>query len=188
MNVYQSLLVSVGLVLSLSAHAQSIKVTPVTVTTFGNVTVGSSATLQFDITDPTFPAPGNAQYLRTLTQSTDPFDMFGAAPTPGFTLNLGTCVPAVGVAGTPLNSTTGCRFSITFAPSAPGAASTFIIATNEPSGIWDNTVELTGTGVAAPVVPVVPAAATSIPTLSEWGMLFMSALLGLFAAMRLRRR
>ncbi|MDP3230790.1 MAG: IPTL-CTERM sorting domain-containing protein [Acidovorax sp.] len=185
MNVYQSLLVSVGLVLSLSSHAQSIKVTPVTVTTFGNVTVGSSATLQFDITDPTFPAPGNNQYLRTLVQSTDAFDLFGATPAPGFTLNLGTCVPAVGVAGTPLNDTTGCRFSITFAPSAPGAASTFIVATNEPSGIWDNTVQLTGTGVAVPVVPV---AATSIPTLSEWGMLFMSALLGLFAVMRLRRR
>ncbi|WP_376781545.1 IPTL-CTERM sorting domain-containing protein [Delftia acidovorans] len=42
--------------------------------------------------------------------------------------------------------------------------------------------------MAFTAVPVGPGASTSIPTLSEWGLIFTSSMLALFGIARMRRR
>lgn len=97
-----------------------------------------------------------------------------------FVLTPGTCV-ASGPGGSPLSVGGGCRFSLTYTPTAPGSVTAVVTATDWWNGHWGN-MAITATGTPAMAAP------TSIPTLSEWGLIAASTLVGLFGLASMRNR
>lgn len=177
MKFIQIFFFAAALCLGVSAHAQPIAITPVTTADYGTVAVGQSKTLSFNITSTSFPP----ETLRHVIQTSDIADGWGATPSPHFSLAMGTCNAQWDGTGSAL-SAPGCRIDVTFAPTAAvGALNAYVIASNQNAGAWAN-LTLVAAAAAAPVSPA------SIPTLSQWGMILMSAMLGLFAAWRMRGR
>ncbi len=143
MRILKSLFLCAGLLAVCSAQAQTraIRITPLNGTDFGAVPIGSSHTLTFDVDM----ASGTDQ-LRSLVQTLTPGDMWGGNPAPGFALNLGGCSPGGGVpGGTSLGPGWGCRFTVTFTPTATGAVAPYVIATTHYAGVWA-TLPLTAAG------------------------------------------
>jgi hypothetical protein len=119
-----------------------ININPTTLN-FGDVTVGSSSTLNFDVGD-------QGGFALTITQSTPP-------ATSGFTA-LTTLASGVTIDGNTSNQET-----VQFAPTSPGPVSaTWILEGNDGSG--PQTVTITGTGVSPSPPPPPPTMPTSTVT------------------------
>ena len=95
-----------------------------------------------------------------------------------FAISADTC------SGAGLAPSATCSVNVTFTPAAVGArAAQLVFASNDPTSPLS--VPLSGTGVAA--AGPTPGGATSIPTVSEWGLMLMSLILAGLAATGLRR-
>jgi len=166
---------AIALLLGLSAGAAfaNPRFTPATYD-FGSVQVGSSATVTVFLDQD----PGYPDHLRTLGIAAGTA-LTNATTFGDFTLDYGNCTFAAnGPTGSPL--TTGCTFSLTYAPTTAGTANAVVTATDYQLGLW---------GTMAVSATAAPASApASIPTLSEWGLIGLSSLLAMFGLSRMRRR
>jgi len=121
---------------------------------FGNVDVGSSATLDFNLGD-------QGGFPLTITQSTPPSSQGFTALTNPFTQLAGS--------GNVIPANTSIAESVGFAPTSPGpVTATWLFEGNDGSGV--QTVTLTGTGVSPspspppPTPPTTPTTTTPTPT------------------------
>lgn len=161
----------IGLFAISVAHAGTPRFAPSSLN-FGSVPVGSSATLPVDLD-----LASGSDRLRSLGVG-GTVSMTWATTFGDFQLTPGTC-NASGPTGSVLSPGTGCQFSLTYTPTAPGSVSAVVTVTDWRDGHWGNMA------VTALAVPATPA---SIPTLSEWGLIGMSSVLAMFGLARMRRR
>lgn len=137
---------------------------------FGAVPVGSSATLSVNLR-----LASGSDRLRSIGINAAQV-MTWATSFGDFQLSQGTC-NAFGASGTPLSTMSNCNFSLTYSPTAPGKSTAVVTVTDHFDGHW-GTMTVSATGLA-------PA---SVPTLSQWSLAGLSAMLAMAALVGMRRR
>lgn len=159
------------LLLASEVMAATLRLTPASYD-FGNVTVGNTASVNVFVD-----ASVGADFLRTLD-----FDAAGTLTSGDFTITLGACNPqGGGPTGNPLSDGVGCTFSVAYTPTSAGAATATVLVSDYWAGAWGN-MALLATGVAPPA-----ATPTSVPGLSDWGVILLSGFLATVAVIGLRR-